>query len=1049
MAIQDSINVTVTVANSNASVSTPGSENATVQIPGLVGPVGPVGPSSTGDISVLSGNLIATGSYLDLRIISQSGFSLNSFNSLSGSLVNSGVQLQNSLNTTNNNVIATGDYLSLKLNNLSGLLGITGNTLQREIDSLSGIVLNKVNAADTGNFVSIYKDITGIQVTGSSSILAGLVNFTVAGGSQVIMSGNSIIFSGGAGGGGGTVQNGANVGPDTGIFKQLNGSNLEFKTIHPDLGIFISGDANILLLQATGLVLNTDANKTGLLITNTFSSLSGSLNNSGIQLQNTTNSLSGLFNNTISSFSGSLDLSGVNIQNRLISSGNYVDSKINNFSGVVSTGLILIHITGSSGVLYGNQIFTGTSTINIISTTGTSGINLVIFSGDTGINSNIFNTINSLSGQSVNSNSTGNFVTVDRTGAYVTNNLTGRFVTSDLTGNNTQNSSTGNFANIFNLQTTGFNLSNYINSLSGNFMTTGIGLFTQNQYLSGLLFTGFNLTKVTGMSGVLTGIINYIGTGNVSLILTTGVDQKPTLYISGNTGAYQNFQNAISSLSGLIYTNDITGIQTTGASSTLVGLIQLTSAGGNQLFQSGNSIVISGVNDLSNALNSLSGSLVSNTIGARVYNSTGTTSANGAEAAIVWDSKNYDTNAMFSIANPTRLTCNTSGIYVIQGEADLAASALGTQRQLRVRLNGSTFIAQESQLSISATTTSKLGINTVYNLNNTDYIELMALQDAATLAINSGIDRTWFSASLQGTKVSNVTTLQVTGSQPLTGLFNLTSAGGTMLFLSGQNIVISGGSAGGGAGTITTALNIGNGVGLFSGVSGSTLDFKTLGAIAPLNISGDTQLINFQITGALTEFDNAIVNQQQLIIQPAFNSYAPTSRLNGQGTGYWVYMGRATKSFTPSYISAYLVNAASAVNQTGELGIFTSPGPPNKSGQMLTKLFSSSSITVLSTAGGAIFVRNLAAFTSGIVAGQYIWAGMRTAMNVAPANQGSFLGMGATAATSDNGLGYLLATSTCSGSTGTFDATNQISGWPMSVVGVTLTIPPILRIELI
>jgi hypothetical protein len=95
------------------------------------------------------------------------------------------------------------------------------------------------------------------------------------------------------------------------------------------------------------------------------------------------------------------------------------------------------------------------------------------------------------------------------------------------------------------------------------------------------------------------------------------------------------------------------------------------------------------------------------------------------------------------------MTIFTAGRYLLEAGCEVEANATGT-RQLRFRINGATFIAQESQLTALAGTVSMLGIHTVYNLIVGDYVEVMLTQDSGgNLNANTGSDKTWFAASRQ------------------------------------------------------------------------------------------------------------------------------------------------------------------------------------------------------------------------------------------------------------------------------------------------------------
>lgn len=94
------------------------------------------------------------------------------------------------------------------------------------------------------------------------------------------------------------------------------------------------------------------------------------------------------------------------------------------------------------------------------------------------------------------------------------------------------------------------------------------------------------------------------------------------------------------------------------------------------------------------------------------------------------------------------------------------------------------------------------------------------------------------------------------------------------------------------------------------------------------------------------------------------------------GTAYCVYVGRATKTFTAAFIE-YHVQAVGAGAQTAEVGLFSSPNPPNKSNQTLTKIAATGTLNALTATGVG---RNTSSLAQAIAAGTHLWAVLRTAM---------------------------------------------------------------------
>lgn len=94
------------------------------------------------------------------------------------------------------------------------------------------------------------------------------------------------------------------------------------------------------------------------------------------------------------------------------------------------------------------------------------------------------------------------------------------------------------------------------------------------------------------------------------------------------------------------------------------------------------------------------------------------------------------------------------------------------------------------------------------------------------------------------------------------------------------------------------------------------------------------------------------------------------------GTAYFVFLGRVATAFIPKYVKGMCGTIGSG-SQTAELGLFSTPLPPNGASQSVTKIEATDTITALTGTG---VKQNSSAFTTSVAAGTYLWAGMRTAM---------------------------------------------------------------------
>ena len=94
------------------------------------------------------------------------------------------------------------------------------------------------------------------------------------------------------------------------------------------------------------------------------------------------------------------------------------------------------------------------------------------------------------------------------------------------------------------------------------------------------------------------------------------------------------------------------------------------------------------------------------------------------------------------------------------------------------------------------------------------------------------------------------------------------------------------------------------------------------------------------------------------------------------GTAYYVYVGRTVQAITVAYVQTH-VTTIGAGAQTAEVGLFSTPNPPNKGGQTLTKIAATGTVGSMTATG---MVRNTSSFAQVVPAGTHLWAAIRTAM---------------------------------------------------------------------
>lgn len=92
-------------------------------------------------------------------------------------------------------------------------------------------------------------------------------------------------------------------------------------------------------------------------------------------------------------------------------------------------------------------------------------------------------------------------------------------------------------------------------------------------------------------------------------------------------------------------------------------------------------------------------------------------------------------------------------------------------------------------------------------------------------------------------------------------------------------------------------------------------------------------------------------------------------------TAHFIYL--APVNFPVVFKQVFVKMTVNGVGtQTAELGLFSSPSPPNKAAQTLTCLTASGTISGM-TSGAVALITNTSAFTVPVGAGTYLWAGYR------------------------------------------------------------------------
>ena len=443
--------------------------------------------------SLLSGNLITTGSILDQKINSLSGWSASA-----SDLANTGLVLNNKINSLSGYVnsqdiifsgqtASTGSILDNKINILSGYtnsqniilsgqIASSGSNLYNSILSLSGLFTGYTGSLDANFATDAQLFTTGSILDNKINALSGYVSGISAGASLpatiVYTTGNQTIS--------GTktfIENTIFGDSSQGDFLVISGNTFTiYGSGNFTNGLFISG-----VPVLTGVDLSSYATSANLFIT-------------GSTLDNKINSLSGYVNSQDNIFSG-----------QTFNTGSRLDNKINALSGYV-TG-----ITGTFGTLPANLTLTG-SILNdkINSLSGYVNVQDNIFSGQTfNTGSRLDNKINSLSGY-VDSKDITFSGQIASTGSSLYNSilsLSGLF--TGYTG-----SLDANFASDAQLFATGSSLDNKINSLSGYVNSQDV-IFSGQTALTGSILDN----KINSLSG-------YVDSKSITLpstiVYTTG-----------------------------------------------------------------------------------------------------------------------------------------------------------------------------------------------------------------------------------------------------------------------------------------------------------------------------------------------------------------------------------------------------------------------------------------------------------------------------------------------------------------------------------------------
>jgi hypothetical protein len=229
---------------------------------------------------------------------------------------------------------------------------------------------------------------------------------------------------------------------------------------------------------------------------------------------------------------------------------------------------------------------------------------------------------------------------------------------------------------------------------------------------SGHIFVGNGSNVPTDVA--MGGNVSITNTGITTVIALKGMGISSLAAGAANQFLQSTSGNGTSGTcvwANLPPTTDIKGWPITNTVPTLSGAIMMySSASGGQIFWGTGQIIF----------------------GAAVFNSANIALTSGSSTALSFDSEEFKSATGFhsNVTNPSRITLPTStaGFYHATANVEFAANATGS-RTVSIRKNGTTTVATE-RVSAAAAGTTCLSVSRSLQLADTDYLEVMVLQDS-------------------------------------------------------------------------------------------------------------------------------------------------------------------------------------------------------------------------------------------------------------------------------------------------------------------------------
>lgn len=121
----------------------------------------------------------------------------------------------------------------------------------------------------------------------------------------------------------------------------------------------------------------------------------------------------------------------------------------------------------------------------------------------------------------------------------------------------------------------------------------------------------------------------------------------------------------------------------------------------------------------------------------RVWNNAAITIPDAGMTLMTYNSERFDTDSMHSTSvNTSRITFNTAGLYLVSFSMVITASSDYTGVMGRIRLNGTTPIAESGSQHNVISFNPNMTITTIYKFAATDYVESLVYADNTSAAAN-------------------------------------------------------------------------------------------------------------------------------------------------------------------------------------------------------------------------------------------------------------------------------------------------------------------------